>query len=628
MSRADSSRVVLIGLDGATFSILNPLMADGIMPFLKEFAGQGVHGVLHSTPHPLTPPAWTSLQTGRSPGNHGVFDFVRVERQEFDRSALDAITQRDGDSELAVALLKTMVNRQATRAALDEAEITAPTINILPDFEPDDYERTVTRVRATLAALLDLGLVCRFRVGEQVLYKLAHPSYTLGTSADNRCETIWSIASRQGCRVTTLNFPCTFPPPSINGFVVPAFVPWSYLPRAVHPPDLYARLKSQPDFNSRELAMDWDIERKALQGLPEEEFDSWIRFHTVREQQWFGIARYLMREEPCDLTAVLFDGVDKLQHLCYHLLDPRLASQATSVWARHIRSLCLDYFRQLDGFLEQIVSMAGREARVFIASDHGFTAAGDRIFYANVWLQQHGYLEWADAVPLDKEGHVTLEGFTETGTLFNWSRTTAFALTPSSNAIYIRRSKFPGAPGVPVEEYPAFRQHLIQSLLAFTDPNTGQPVIERILTPEEAFPGACTGEAPDMTLVLPDLGLLSVLRADAALKPRRSPYGTHHPHGIFFARGPGIRTGIAIPSLSILDIAPTLLYGLGLPVPSDMEGAVAVSAFEPPFVNARPIRKETASLSTRTPRDEHEHSRLEAEETAEVLERFRALGYL
>jgi hypothetical protein len=86
------------------------------------------------------------------------------------------------------------------------------------------------------------------------------------------------------------------------------------------------RLKRQPGFNARELAMDWNIERKALQGLPEEEFESWIKFHMAREQQWFGIVSLLMREEPCDLTAVLFDGVDKVQHLCYHLLDPSLAS--------------------------------------------------------------------------------------------------------------------------------------------------------------------------------------------------------------------------------------------------------------------------------------------------------------
>ena len=70
-------KTLLIGLDGATFTVLNPLLADGKMPFLKQVIERGVKASLFSTPNPLTPPAWTSIATGRSPGNHGIFDFVR-----------------------------------------------------------------------------------------------------------------------------------------------------------------------------------------------------------------------------------------------------------------------------------------------------------------------------------------------------------------------------------------------------------------------------------------------------------------------------------------------------------------------------------------------------------------------
>ena len=72
-------KVVLIGLDGATFSVLDPLMSEGVMPFLRDWSAGGVRAVLRSTSHPLTPIAWTTLMTGRQPGNHGVFDFVRAD---------------------------------------------------------------------------------------------------------------------------------------------------------------------------------------------------------------------------------------------------------------------------------------------------------------------------------------------------------------------------------------------------------------------------------------------------------------------------------------------------------------------------------------------------------------------
>lgn len=536
-----AAKTVFIGLDGATFTVLDGLMQAGVMPALAELTARGVRGTLYSTPHPLTPPAWTSLMTGRSPGSHGVFDFVQVSSQA----------------------------------------------------DP--------------------------------------PGYSLTTSADNHCETIWSIASRSGHRVTTLNFPCMFPPPALNGFVVPGFVPWTYLPRAIHPRDLYPRLRAQPAFNARELAIDWDTERKALQGLPEAEFDHWIRFHTAREQQWFEMVHLLMREEPCELTAVLFDGVDKLQHLCFHLLHPGLAKEALTPSLRQAREACLAYFRQLDDYIGRIVAMAGPEARCFLASDHGFTAAGDRIFYANVWLEQNGYLAWREGVPLDDGARLTLEGFTETGSLLDWSATTAFALTASSNGIYIRQAKGPGEPGVPPEEYGAFRDRLVAGLLELRDPATGLPVVERVLTREAAFAGERMDRAPDLTLALRDHSFLSVLRADAPLKPRHMPYGTHHPEGVFFASGPGIRAGAELAPLSILQVAPTLLYSLGLPIPADMEAAPALEAFEAGQVAARPPRFAAADFApapSTNGANGADGAGLTADAEAQVLEQLKALGYL
>ena len=68
-----SRRTLLLGLDGATFDVLDPLMADGVMPSLQKLTASGVRASLRSTVPALTPPAWTTLVTGRSPGAHGIF---------------------------------------------------------------------------------------------------------------------------------------------------------------------------------------------------------------------------------------------------------------------------------------------------------------------------------------------------------------------------------------------------------------------------------------------------------------------------------------------------------------------------------------------------------------------------
>src|SRR5215471_3536833 len=72
-------RTFLIGLDGATFTVLDSLMDRGLMPFLRDFAARGVRAPLRSVIPALTPPAWTSLMTGKRPGQHGVFDFFQLE---------------------------------------------------------------------------------------------------------------------------------------------------------------------------------------------------------------------------------------------------------------------------------------------------------------------------------------------------------------------------------------------------------------------------------------------------------------------------------------------------------------------------------------------------------------------
>ena len=52
----------------------------GVMPFLGELAAaRRTRATLRSIMPPLTPPAWTSLMTGKRPGQHGVFDFFQKE---------------------------------------------------------------------------------------------------------------------------------------------------------------------------------------------------------------------------------------------------------------------------------------------------------------------------------------------------------------------------------------------------------------------------------------------------------------------------------------------------------------------------------------------------------------------
>ncbi len=74
--KSGKNRVVVIGLDGGTFSLLDPLMEEGHMPNLKKLIESGVRGDLQTVIPPITPAAWSTFMTGKNPGKHGVLEFL------------------------------------------------------------------------------------------------------------------------------------------------------------------------------------------------------------------------------------------------------------------------------------------------------------------------------------------------------------------------------------------------------------------------------------------------------------------------------------------------------------------------------------------------------------------------
>ena len=70
------SRVVLVGLDGATFRVLAPLLSRGELPAFRRLIDEGAWGSLLTYGVASSPVVWTSVATGRKARDHGITDFV------------------------------------------------------------------------------------------------------------------------------------------------------------------------------------------------------------------------------------------------------------------------------------------------------------------------------------------------------------------------------------------------------------------------------------------------------------------------------------------------------------------------------------------------------------------------
>ena len=98
--------------------------------------------------------------------------------------------------------------------------------------------------------------------------------------------------------------------------------------------------------------------------------------------------------------------------------------------------------------------------------------------------------------------------------------------------------------------------------------------------------------------------------------------GMHRDHGLLFMRGPMIKQGYALAGAQIQDMAPTILYAMGLPVAREMDGRVLAEAFTYPFMAEHPL---TFSDGAEQPPKVADYTE---EEARQVEERLRELGYL
>ena len=70
-----AGRVFLVGVDGASWNLIDPMLAAGELPHLAALIGRGVHADLETVEPVISPTVWTSIATGRSPEVHGISDF-------------------------------------------------------------------------------------------------------------------------------------------------------------------------------------------------------------------------------------------------------------------------------------------------------------------------------------------------------------------------------------------------------------------------------------------------------------------------------------------------------------------------------------------------------------------------
>jgi hypothetical protein len=165
---------------------------------------------------------------------------------------------------------------------------------------------------------------------------------------------------------------------------------------------------------------------------------------------------------------------------------------------------------------------------------------------------------------------------------------------------------------------------------------TGEPLVEHVYERDELYHGPYAHLAPDLTVVLTDWRYRTIglhdFTTNKLISPAFGPTGDHRMDGILVASGPAFRIGATPRDAELLDIAPTVLHLLGLPVPEDMDGRILAELLDPSLspvdVPVRAAALASAPVHAHATPATPSESVYTAEEDAEIQRRLEELGYL
>jgi predicted AlkP superfamily phosphohydrolase/phosphomutase len=564
--------VFVIGLDGATFDLMLPWIDQGHLPALGGLLQRGAWSPLRSTIPPHTPCAWSSFLTGKNPGKHGLFEFS--------------------------------------------------------EQVPNSYDFRFTN------------------------------------ASSRQGESLWSILGRAGHRVGVVNVPMTYPPERVNGYLVAGLdTPHRYSP-FTYPEQLRREL----------LARGYQIDLQHMGNMRTDvRRDCLLRQLCDMESSRTCALNHLRQCHPSDFTMVVYTATDRVQHHFWHYLDPAHDKHDPHGAERYANAI-RDVYSHLDRLIAETVAQLDDNTVVVVMSDHGFGPSSSIRLRLNQALANQGLLRFARngqagramqgaAAALDKTlrsllapraKHLLAGMFPRLRAWFenldeakiDWACTLAYTNEAyrTSPAIWLNRAgKMPHGVVPAGVEADKVMDEVIRTLTELTDFETGRKVVSNVYRTRDVYSGPFASNAPDL---LPswweDGFLLEQSRPGdpETVAVRRSPdpieggvefTGSHRLDGVLIMSGGPVQSGCAFTGAQIIDLAPTVLYLMGVCIPEDMDGRPLLEAIDPAFVQSHPPAFERLTRSNQYDEQgiaDRSDDTFTKQEEQMVAERLRSLGYI
>lgn len=533
------NRVFVIGLDGGTFSILNPWMNQGLLLHLQTLVENGVSGELESTIPPMTAPAWTSFMTGKNPGTHGIYDFVTQEKTSYRFKPLNAQARQ-------ASCLWDLIGKEGGRVVVLNVPMTYPPYPVngvmVGDFMTPSGKKDFVYPPGLLEEI-------EGKFGRYPLYPF--PPYFVVSQADSDIDRFL----REYTEALVYKFQVA-----------------RYLIEKLDPHFLMLHL-----YGSDQICH-W------LWHLLDKTHPQYDR--QASERHLLKILEYFQRfDAEVGTLAAMRDEDTTLFVMSDHGFGPLDKVINLNVWLMR------------EGYL----ALRGRPITMlrYLLWRLGLTPEGlaeKRSIRMTLGKLIMGMLKNPNKAIVDqvKLLHSRLEAFLSLNDV-DWFQTKAFCLFGWGQIKINTRGQYPQGCVSQGAEYQALRAEIVEKLRELKDPETGEGVGGEVFTRDDVYWGPFLEDAPDITFLPMRRRYWANSRGTGFPSNKVfSSYlwgmtGMHTMNGILMAQGKHLRRGARVHRAHILDVFPSILYLMGVKIPEDLDGKVLQEIFVNEFLRENRI---------------------------------------
>jgi arylsulfatase A-like enzyme len=315
------------------------------------------------------------------------------------------------------------------------------------------------------------------------------------------------------------------------------------------------------------------------------------RQRFIKQQVHLDIYTYLVKQYDPYYTSFYLNQIDALSHIFWQYYEPDLFPDVEAEEVRKYSHMIPLAYQMADKAIGHLLELTDKDTLVVVVSDHGFEAAttsGDQGKLAARVL-----------------GNRLLDALNLSGTVSYVNHRDVLVC----KILHQRQATLDTLRRIRVRE-------MNQPLLDVYEENTGEVVVRLAKTAN--YRGV---DLEELLVTWPDGSepFLKLVELNEASTP-----GVHHLDGIAVFYGPGVEPGGYVADGSVLDVTPTVLALLGMPVGRDMDGRVLRNAITTEFLKENPI----TYIDTYDTGLELEETTDEEPVSKELLSRLRALGYI